>query len=472
MLRRGTGLARPLGQAGTGSRRCASTAAAAVYTLGRGDMGQLGTGQTVSSHKAFRVEDIRTEGTIVQVAAGAFHTAALSDAGELCTFGSNFSQQLGHDEHSAVFTVFEEDQLLPGTVGGALEGHVEHVACGWYHTVAATRCGSLYSWGSAAWGQLGTGALANHAIPVAVDMPIVSAEQPDGSARAATPRCAALACGGGHSLALTEGGELLGWGNNRHGQLGTARCTHSLVPTAAANLEGAGRVKALAAGAFHSVALLEGGRVLQCGAPTAVPRDDTSPEPLHPHTMDSLLLTDESMGASFREMFAGLWGSSGTEASPEEAVPEVPEGPQAEAPVMVELGGGRARAVAAGEAHAAAIVGDGELWTWGLNAHGQRGEADSDASDVATPQPGAAAVLGGGAVTAVACGARFTAAYSAESHRLAVCGSGAAEFLSSPPPREDMASWREVSLVGVAEELAVSQMDAGDAHLVLLAAPR
>ena len=119
-----------------------------------------------------------------------------------------------------------------------------------------------------------------------------------------------------------------------------------------------------------------------------------------------------------------------------------------------------------------AIVGDGELWTWGLNAHGQCGEADSGASDVATPQPGVAAALGGGAVTAVACGARFTAAYSAESHRLAVCGSGAAEFLSSPPPREDVASWREVSLVGVAEELAVSQMDAGDAHLVLLAAPR
>ena len=120
----------------------------------------------------------------------------------------------------------------------------------------------------------------------------------------------------------------------------------------------------------------------------------------------------------------------------------------------------------------AAIVGDGELWTWGLNAHGQRGEADSDAPDAATPQPGATAALGGGAVTVVACGARFTAAYTAESHRLAVCGSGAAEFLSSPPPREDVASWREVSLVGVAEELAVSQMDAGDAHLVLLAAPR
>ena len=47
-------------------------------------------------------------GAVIAVAAGMNHTACVNDRGELWTFGSNMSQQLGHDEHSGVFTVFEE----------------------------------------------------------------------------------------------------------------------------------------------------------------------------------------------------------------------------------------------------------------------------------------------------------------------------------------------------------------------------
>ena len=281
--------------------------AARVFTLGRGESGQLGCGDLVSSSVPREV-DVPCSGAVVTVAAGMNHTACVSNAGELWTFGSNMSQQLGHDEHSGVFTVFEEDQMLPGMVQ-SLDGAVGTAACGWYHTLVAGSgsteavlsgdgFGSLHSWGSSAWGQLGTGELTNVGTPTGVLLPVEPAQQEDGSLRAANPLCTAVACGGGHSLALTKDHRVLAWGNNSHGQLGTATCTHEYQPVFSPGLCSHGPVKAVAAGAFHSVAMLagDGGHdtgtgVVQCGVPNQV-----QPDPIHPYMMDDLLYTDETMG--------------------------------------------------------------------------------------------------------------------------------------------------------------------------------
>ena len=129
-------------------------------------------------------------------------------------------------------------------------------------------------------------------------LPVEPVEQADGSLRAATPRCTAVACGGGHSLALTTDRRVLAWGNNSHGQLGTATCTHVYQPIYSPGLCSHGPVQAVAAGAFHSVAVLAGDEghgtgsgVVQCGVPKS-----TQPDPVHPYMLDDLLYTDATMG--------------------------------------------------------------------------------------------------------------------------------------------------------------------------------
>jgi alpha-tubulin suppressor-like RCC1 family protein len=91
----------------SGSGDAAPAAAAKVFTLGRGESGQLGSGDLMSATTPSEV-DVPSSGAVVAIACGMSHSACLTDSGELWTFGSNFSQQLGHDEHSGVFTVFEE----------------------------------------------------------------------------------------------------------------------------------------------------------------------------------------------------------------------------------------------------------------------------------------------------------------------------------------------------------------------------
>ena len=48
----------------------------------------------------------------------------------------------------------------------ALEGKkIKEVACGFYHTVAASSRGALYTWGLGCYAQLGLGHLENQQLP-------------------------------------------------------------------------------------------------------------------------------------------------------------------------------------------------------------------------------------------------------------------------------------------------------------------
>ena len=133
--------------------------------------------------------------------------------------------------------------MLPGLVV-SLESVVGAMACGWYHTLvaghstklqpelrsASSTFGSMHGWGSSAWGQLGTGDLTNVGTPTAVTLPVEPAQLADGSLRAATPLCTAVACGGGHSLALTEDVQRPLQGNLSMRRCTSRRCVRPLNP--------------------------------------------------------------------------------------------------------------------------------------------------------------------------------------------------------------------------------------------------
>ena len=83
-----------------------------------------------------------------QVAAGGAHTCALSERGEVFTWGLNDKGQLGHDREDVEVGLPQEVPLPePATA----------VAAGYNHTLCLGESGSVWSFGCNGMGQLGVG---------------------------------------------------------------------------------------------------------------------------------------------------------------------------------------------------------------------------------------------------------------------------------------------------------------------------
>ena len=75
------------------------------------------------------------------MAAGNLHTVALSEAGHMFTWGHGEDGQLGHNDPGRQLT---PRQMEAGRFGGE---KVVFVAAGGFHTVAMTAEGWIYTWG-------------------------------------------------------------------------------------------------------------------------------------------------------------------------------------------------------------------------------------------------------------------------------------------------------------------------------------
>jgi len=122
------------------------------------------------------------------------------------------------------------------------------------HTVAVSADGRAIVWGQNKFGQLGIGDVKS---PYAVPRPIPLH---------AGLRVVSASCGYGHTLLLTDAGEVYSFGDNRQGQLGTGR--QGGQHTSPVQVRGANApIKAIGAGGEFSVMLSESGSVQSLGLP-------------------------------------------------------------------------------------------------------------------------------------------------------------------------------------------------------------
>ena len=146
--------------------------------------------------------------------------------------------------------------LLPVRI--TLPKHIVRVACGWSHCGCITDEGELYMWGNNKQHQLGlpahspTAALSFCPNPTLVPLP--------------SP-VASIACGWRHTLALTQSHELLGWGDNRFGQLSVPDSSSLPVPTSLSvpSLPASSHIASVLCGWRFSVLVTSCGRVYCCG---------------------------------------------------------------------------------------------------------------------------------------------------------------------------------------------------------------
>eukprot|EP01095_Lingulamoeba_sp_RSL-Kostka_P008375 TRINITY_DN2781_c1_g1_i1.p1 TRINITY_DN2781_c1_g1~~TRINITY_DN2781_c1_g1_i1.p1 ORF type:complete len:604 (+),score=224.26 TRINITY_DN2781_c1_g1_i1:84-1895(+) len=133
-----------------------------VYTWGNGSNGKLGHGDEEDKLVPCKLED--TNFIATQISCGDFHTAVLTDAGVLYTWGEGNYGQLGHGDVIAQYN-------KPLKVGQALEGKtIVQIACGANHTAALLKDGKLYTWGYAVNGRLGHGNEEDQNIPQLVSL--------------------------------------------------------------------------------------------------------------------------------------------------------------------------------------------------------------------------------------------------------------------------------------------------------------
>ncbi|XP_064635121.1 secretion-regulating guanine nucleotide exchange factor-like isoform X2 [Lineus longissimus] len=130
------------------------TANGDVMTFGNGKKGQLGqlcskpvAKQPLPEKVTFPADHAR----ITQVVAGAYHSAALTESGEVLFWGCN---KYGQGTQSAGDPIQYNTSLMirSGTFDGK---KVVKLFSGWTHLLALTEDGLVYSWGRADYGQLG-----------------------------------------------------------------------------------------------------------------------------------------------------------------------------------------------------------------------------------------------------------------------------------------------------------------------------
>jgi alpha-tubulin suppressor-like RCC1 family protein len=133
-----------------------------------------------------------------------------------------------------------------------LRDGILQVSCGLQHAVALSRRGDIYCWGANKKGQLGDGQLTSSCTPLLLTQlrhrPVVS-----------------IACGEGHTIVLTVGGNAYSWGDNTCGQLGTGDTTHRLRPELMRHLRAA-KIRQISAGKQHSAIISPSGLLFTFGS--------------------------------------------------------------------------------------------------------------------------------------------------------------------------------------------------------------
>jgi len=213
---------------------CALTAGGGVKCWGRNMEGQLGDGTTTDRLTPVDVSGLASG--VSAIAAGNWHTCALTAVGVVKCWGYNGYGQLGDGTTT--------DRLTPVDVSGLTSG-VSAITAGGGHTCALTAGGGVKCWGWNGFGQLGDGTTVRRLTPVSVS--------------GLTSGVSAIAAGSSHTCALTAGGGVKCWGLNGDGQLGDGTTINRRTPVDVSGL--AIWVFAIAAGNSHNCALTLGGGV-------------------------------------------------------------------------------------------------------------------------------------------------------------------------------------------------------------------
>ncbi|KAJ6754999.1 INACTIVE PHOSPHOLIPASE C-LIKE PROTEIN 2 [Salix purpurea] len=226
---------------------CAVTLSGDLYTWGDGtyNFGLLGHGNEVSHWVPKRVDGPLEGIHVSSISCGPWHTAVVSSAGQLFTFGDGTFGVLGHGDRKSI--------SLPREVESLKGLRTVQAACGVWHTAAvvevmvgnlsSSNCssGKLYTWGDGDKGRLGHGDKEAKLVPTCVAVLV-------------EPNFCQVACGHSLTIARTTSGHVYTMGSPVYGQLGNPQSDGKL-PTRVEGKLSKCSVEEIACGAYHVAVL-------------------------------------------------------------------------------------------------------------------------------------------------------------------------------------------------------------------------
>ncbi len=363
-----------------GFHTCALTTSGGVLCWGYNGEGELGDGTTTTMVRSTPTPASGLGSGVAAIAAGDYHTCALTTSGGVVCWGGNWAGQLGDGTTT--------QRLTPTAVSGLASG-VTAIAVGLTHTCGLTTDGGVLCWGSNTAGQLGDGTTTDRWTPTPVS--------------GLGSGVLGIAAGEFHTCAWTTGGGVRCWGRNSEGQLGDGTMTGRLTPTAVSGL-GSG-VAAVAAGGYHTCGLTTtGGAVCWGGNGEGELGDGSTTQRTTPTAVSGLTSGVESLAAGASHSCAFMtggdvvcWGRND--------YGQLGDGTttQRTTPTEVSRLSNGVAAVATGGDHTCVLTSGGGAACWGYNSMGQLGDGTrtwrSTPTAVSELASGVAAVVGGEAHT-------------------------------------------------------------------------
>jgi alpha-tubulin suppressor-like RCC1 family protein len=270
------------------------------------------------------------------------------------------------------------DRLLPAQVPG-LTG-VKSIAGGAAHTIALKKDTTVWTWGNNVYGQLGTGGSSPSLVPLQVKGP--------GGVGFLTG-VVAVAAGNYHSIALLNDGTVWAWGRNDDGELGLGDNFWRSTPVQVTTVSG---VSGIVAGGTHTLALLGGGTVRAWGwnkfGQLGVGDNVSRAVPVSVTALSGVAALGAGDETSIAILGTGptaslvAWGANNFGQLGSGSV-----SPYGSFPATVSLAGGAVLSASAGGLHTAILRDDGTVWSAGANQYGQLGIASFDPGGSPLPHP-------------------------------------------------------------------------------------
>jgi len=243
-----------------------------VYAWGSGVDGRLGVGNLKNYRNPQKVT-FEYSVKVVKVALGKAHALAVTEQGNVFSWGCGNKGQLGLGDENSRMTPVQ----IPGLT------NIKYACAGESHSVALSDKGLVFTWGDGEHGQLGLGNSRQEFSPVQVT------GLPD------EVQILKISAGQWHTMAITKFGDLFAWGNNAFGQLGLGHTNNINLPEFVDTLPERKFVIQAVGGEKHSVFLVSDLNLLENKNLTA-----TAPKLFSPPAKPSSPAVMRSSAASSR----------------------------------------------------------------------------------------------------------------------------------------------------------------------------
>lgn len=347
---------------------------AVVISFGDATYGQLGVSadKKVTSRRIIPIAELRGVNP-VQVEAAGVASFVVGNKGQMWSFGSNRSMELGLRKEVTQVNVPQRTKAIREEDAVQVAGSPS--ASGQAHTLVLTNSGQVYTFGTSSCGALGQGPDVRQTAPLLLRM-------------TSEVRIRTVAAGARHSVLISDEGKIFTMGDNTHGQLGFAKtkCRIMSEPEPIEGQLGQACVQLISAGDDHTLATTEDGKLFAWGSNAngqlGLGRLDDQDTPKAVEALTDLGVTSMACGARHSLVVARrgkqVW-SFGSNVQGQLGVgPNTTgNGMQLSSPALIHtLSGHRdieVTQVAAASCHSLALARSGEVYAFGENSYGQLG---------------------------------------------------------------------------------------------------